>query len=80
MPSNAYEFTRRFDRFDLLLVLISLIVATTLINLFSLFYVSTFSFARDFLLIWTHQLPFLLFEITVLLLMELFSIYSASKI
>ena len=80
MPSSAYELQSRFDRFDLLLVLISLIVATTIINLFSLLYISTFGFARDFLLIWTHQLPFLFFEIVILLLLELFSIYSASRI
>ena len=80
MPSSVYELTRRFDRFDLLLVLISLIVATTVITLFGLIYVSTVGFARDFTLVWTYQLPFLFFEIIILLLMELFSIYSASRI
>ena len=61
-------------------VLIGLIRATTVITLFGLIYVSTVGFARDFALVWTYQLPFLFFEIIILLLMELFSIYSASRI
>lgn len=69
-------------RFDLLLIIISLIIACTFINLFTLLYVYTFKFERNLYdtLELKHQFPFLLFEIIVLILMQFFSIYSASKI
>ena len=73
---------RRFGgiRHYLLIVLISFVLINTLVNLFCLYY--TFNFLDELSdgIELEHPLPFLQFEIGMVVLIELFTIYSASRI